>query len=1183
MTEYREPPIYVPLDLKKPKEFAAFNKELVNAVTCCEAVEQNPWSSHTAEEVLRQACRRKGHATVRAVSLPSGPWCAQPFMAFEAKEENHISYIIAFRNDRECYNDIVTTPSAFAENLVENDKNFQVNESLWWRASAVPIQSLPPQWRSGLRDRRHRLILTGFSVGGAVAALATLQLLEAEDPDLRQQICCYTFGAPLQGDQNYANRINYTFASNFYHVIIHGDKIPGVLTLISKVAETKPDVCSDVVSNICKVLPHLARTVASAALEVVQPGAGAIVGTLANLGSGIKNLIVTERDSRMPLPEYKFGGSLVLLYVKERQNGQMTFVQLLGDGRVLENMFCVEEKDVTPSGLGVHRLKTFYNVINDLDNSALTQAIKSFASAAQQNFDRTPEEFSQSTLDHSLDQISEMVKDGAGRVAKSTTSAAKSATNAAKSAARCVTQPNVQDEQYSSTRYLLEPKFDVDKPIQVWLDNHENITVEVYGENMVLGIHVLYMIGDNEMLRIPYTERYMPQYWPVENSKDPQKPIEQALSNLPLQFSTQGIKGLTFKEPGGYFKVELAFGRRSKVEASQPSQVKIRMFDALDLIKVAERFSTETPEKLMDLLIFWGTAIAQAQCTAAFYAIQKYPQDADDIVKKTLDELRDVPPEFVLLDKLLALLDTSQFPYSVLHKLPSKMRETLKEIADDVQSTVIVPYFSAGNESAAWTFGGCYTRSIQKITKEMLSKKETAERLSTGLDDELAKGPKQMIIHYLDHQFQFKEYKNKYDIKYIEAWKKEREVAKDVTSAVKTGATMVPVVNVPLIVIGKHLDSDFGEFLGKLGKLIGLPTGLVGAGLAGSALWLYHIASSPFRKRPGLTADWKRRNLTADNYEQKLQAAALLFHCNIEPPLVACRLEYALYAHLKDRVPKDGCFNEVSTMSVQKVKYEATTALQLANFGLAGAKIYEIRRHLTERKTALGLIGSSQAGKSTFANKAFGVESHAGAGKNARTRVLRHWTLELPRSKNRQFTLIDFPGSTDHAAPHWYIRGQLLASVLVVVLSMKEITSSQAVTLVEKACKVRRKDKEVSVLFCFTCADQSYETYRDEAEEMDDGHTTAAQLFTQNFESYKTELLNAVSAAAGDADQRKYIDSHMHACCFKPTLQDVGTTPLAQDLQNVKVKNIKWVKDWCLEKLLTINQYNNHSGRLSFG
>ena len=133
-------------------------------------------------------------------------------------------------------------------------------------------------------------------------------------------------------------------------------------------------------------------------------------------------------------------------------------------------------------------------------------------------------------------------------------------------------------------------------------------------------------------------------------------------------------------------------------------------------------------------------------------------------------------------------------------------------------------------------------------------------------------------------------------------------------------------------------------------------------------------------------------------------------------------------------------------------RYEAKTAVKLANFGLAGAMIYESRRYLTQRKTALGLIGTSQSGKSTFASLAFEADSNPGAGKNARTRALRHWSLPFPdiKNRNRQFTLIDFPGSTDHAAPHWYIRGQSLASVLVIMLSMKEINTAQAVTLVEK-------------------------------------------------------------------------------------------------------------------------------------
>ena len=122
--------------------------------------------------------------------------------------------------------------------------------------------------------------------------------------------------------------------------------------------------------------------------------------------------------------------------------------------------------------------------------------------------------------------------------------------------------------------------------------------------------------------------------------------------------------------------------------------------------------------------------------------------------------------------------------------------------------------------------------------------------------------------------------------------------------------------------------------------------------------------------------------------------------------------------------------------------------------------MYDIRRYLTDRQTALGLIGTSQAGKSTFAKLAFGVDSKPGSGMDSRTRVLRNWTVPFPenRIRNREFTLIDFPGSTDQAAPHWYIRGQLLASVLVVVLPLDEMSTVQAIDLVKK------------VSFLITCA-----------------------------------------------------------------------------------------------------------------
>jgi hypothetical protein len=170
-----------------------------------------------------------------------------------------------------------------------------------------------------------------------------------------------------------------------------------------------------------------------------------------------------------------------------------------------------------------------------------------------------------------------------------------------------------------------------------------------------------------------------------------------------------------------------------------------RMFDSLHELHVAERFSTEPASKLIDLLIFWGTATAQAQCTAACYSLQKNPGDAADIIKRTLNELRAVPPEFDLLDRMLSLVETTQCELSVLNELPPEMSKALRRWTTSDDSKLIVPYFSPDNESRAWTFGGCYTRTIkQMITEEMLSKKETAEQLSSSLDKELADGPKQV-------------------------------------------------------------------------------------------------------------------------------------------------------------------------------------------------------------------------------------------------------------------------------------------------------------------------------------------------------------------------------------------------------------------------------------------------------
>ena len=193
----------------------------------------------------------------------------------------------------------------------------------------------------------------------------------------------------------------------------------GLLFLL-QVADNQPNICGYVASNICSLLASTAQVAAGAALNTVAPGVGTIVQQIdfGKLGEYITKLIVAERACRTPLPEYKFGGSLVLLYGSPNH---MKFVKLLGDGRVLENVFCLQEKDVTSSTSS--SLKTFCQVINDLDNVHLISAIKNPPVDCAR--DKIPGK--EVVLSQKLDQGLSHVKDGAGRAASSIVKSGKGA------------------------------------------------------------------------------------------------------------------------------------------------------------------------------------------------------------------------------------------------------------------------------------------------------------------------------------------------------------------------------------------------------------------------------------------------------------------------------------------------------------------------------------------------------------------------------------------------------------------------------------------------------------------------------------------------------------------------------------------------------------------------------------
>jgi hypothetical protein len=99
------------------------------------------------------------------------------------------------------------------------------------KINTVLMYSMINQLRIYTDSRQRRLkpiIFVGHSLGGAVATLATLWVLEKR---LRQSSpFCITFGCPLVGDANLveaAGRENW--AGNFLHVVSKHDIVPRML------------------------------------------------------------------------------------------------------------------------------------------------------------------------------------------------------------------------------------------------------------------------------------------------------------------------------------------------------------------------------------------------------------------------------------------------------------------------------------------------------------------------------------------------------------------------------------------------------------------------------------------------------------------------------------------------------------------------------------------------------------------------------------------------------------------------------------------------------------------------------------------------------------------------------------------------------------------------------------------
>ncbi|KAL3679878.1 hypothetical protein R1sor_022834 [Riccia sorocarpa] len=102
---------------------------------------------------------------------------------------------------------------------------------------AQRAESVPIDFFLKLLDAGEEIIFTGHSMGGAVASLLTLRVLESESNRkggmFEEQVRCITFGTPLFASTRLAEMINEKYEDIFIHIVSRRDVVPKILPWIS--------------------------------------------------------------------------------------------------------------------------------------------------------------------------------------------------------------------------------------------------------------------------------------------------------------------------------------------------------------------------------------------------------------------------------------------------------------------------------------------------------------------------------------------------------------------------------------------------------------------------------------------------------------------------------------------------------------------------------------------------------------------------------------------------------------------------------------------------------------------------------------------------------------------------------------------------------------------------------------
>eukprot|EP01018_Ginkgo_biloba_P028321 Gb_10602 [translate_table: standard] len=231
-------------------------------------------------------------------------------------------------------------------------------------------KSIPLRYLRRLLIRGEKIVLTGHSLGGAVASLLTLRLLESTPRWCHEQVQCYTFGCPFFADSTLAKHINRRYKKHFVHIVSKNDIIPKVMpvahTLYTIWAGLEAGPLQDLfnISQLVVLLVQVLTRMRRHRLGVVTVATQA-VSWLPGMIRGLIHRLLALALSYHSGSGYAFAGQMVLLDSEKSFLGECNETEDLD----VEKHLAFQLTSVSMDGMKEHSLLSYIESVFYLDST----------------------------------------------------------------------------------------------------------------------------------------------------------------------------------------------------------------------------------------------------------------------------------------------------------------------------------------------------------------------------------------------------------------------------------------------------------------------------------------------------------------------------------------------------------------------------------------------------------------------------------------------------------------------------------------------------------------------------------------------------------------------------------------------------------------------------------------------